>query len=80
MKIVLRVILIVAVLIVLLALSGVFYVLPETEQAIITQFGRTVGEPVTEAGLHLKLPLVQEVNRIEERVLEWDGPSSEMPT
>ncbi len=65
---------------VVLLLSGVAYVVPETEQVIITQFGKPVGEPITEAGLHFKIPFIQDVNPIEKRVLEWDGPSAEMPT
>jgi len=55
------------------------YVVQETEQVIITQFGDMVGEPVTEAGLHFKVPFVQQVNRIEKRFLPWDGPANEMP-
>lgn len=62
------------------ALANAFYVVGETEQAILTQFGKPVGEPVTAAGLKLKLPFVQEVNRIDKRALEWDGSPSDMPT
>lgn len=60
--------------------SGAVYTVGEVEQAIITQFGKPVGEPITTAGLKLKLPLIQEVNRIDRRVLEWDGNPSDMPT
>lgn len=63
-----------------IVLSGSFYTLKETETAVITQFGRPVGKPITEAGLHFKTPFIQTVNRIEKRVLEWDGPPNEMPT
>tara|TARA_R110002153_G_scaffold24148_5_gene77234 strand:+ start:1588 stop:2574 length:987 start_codon:yes stop_codon:yes gene_type:complete len=56
------------------------YTVNEVEQVIITQFGKPVGEPVTTAGLKLKLPFVQEVNAIDKRVLEWDGNPSDMPT
>ena len=56
------------------------YVVEETDQVILTQFGKPVGEPVTEAGLHFKIPFVQEVNRIEKRFLPWDGPANEMST
>jgi modulator of FtsH protease HflC len=63
-----------------LAVSGAIYVVPETEQVIVTQFGQPVGKPVKTAGLHMKVPFIQEVHRIEKRVLEWDGPSTEMPT
>lgn len=67
-------------IVVFLTVTGAFYVVPETEQIIITQFGQPIGEPVTTAGLKLKAPFIQEVNRIEKRILEWDGPSAEMPT
>ncbi|MBY6141863.1 protease modulator HflC [Leisingera daeponensis] len=60
--------------------SGSLYTVGEVEQAIITQFGKPVGKPVITAGLKLKLPIVQEVNRIDRRVLEWDGNPSDMPT
>jgi membrane protease subunit HflC len=56
------------------------YTVNEVEQVIITQFGKPVGEPVTEAGLKFKTPFIQEVNPIDKRVLEWDGPPSDMPT
>ena len=60
--------------------SASIYTVGEVEQAIITQFGKPVGAPITTAGLKVKLPLVQEVNRIDRRVLEWDGNPSDMPT
>ena len=56
------------------------YTVNEGEQVIITQFGKPVGEPILQAGLHFKMPFVQEVNRFEKRILEWDGPSTRMPT
>jgi membrane protease subunit HflC len=56
------------------------YTVRQTEQVIITQFGRPIGEPITEPGLHFKLPFVQEVNRIDKRYLAWDGPMVEMST
>lgn len=62
------------------AASGSFYTLPETQQAIITEFGKPVGQPVTNAGLHFKMPLTQEVNLIDKQILEWDAQRSEMPT
>jgi membrane protease subunit HflC len=56
------------------------YTVSEVEQAIITQFGKPVGEPVTTAGLKFKVPFIQDVNPIDRRVLEWDGNPSDMPT
>ncbi|MBM3973946.1 MAG: protease modulator HflC [Planctomycetes bacterium] len=65
---------------VLLVAGGAFYTVSERETVILTQFGAPVGEPVTEPGLHWKTPFVQEVNRIDKRVLEFDGPATQMPT
>ncbi len=62
-----------------LAVSSL-YTVSEVEQVIITQFGKPVGEPVTSAGLKVKVPFVQDVNAIDKRVLEWDGSPSDMPT
>ncbi len=64
----------------LLLLTGAVYSVRETEQVIITEFGKPVGEPIFNAGLHFKKPFIQKVNRIERRILEWDGQRTEMPT
>ena len=56
------------------------YTVNEVEQMIITQFGKPVGEPVTSAGLKVKIPFIQEINPIDKRILEWDGSPSDMPT
>jgi membrane protease subunit HflC len=56
------------------------YRVSESEQAIITQFGDPVGDPVTEPGLHFKMPFVQTVNSFEKRFLEWDGNPNQVPT
>jgi membrane protease subunit HflC len=66
--------------------AGSAYTVSETEQVFITEFGKPVGEPVNsrpdvnEAGLHFKKPFIQQVNRIEKRILPWNGPATEMPT
>lgn len=64
----------------LLVASAASYSVLETEQVIITEFGKPIGEPITEAGLHFKKPFIQDVNRIEKQILGWDGPRTEMPT
>ncbi len=56
------------------------YTVNQTEQVIVTQFGRPIGDPVTEPGLHFKLPFVQQVNSFDKRYLAWDGPMVEMST
>lgn len=61
-------------------LMSSIYTVSEVEQTIITQFGKPVGNPVTSAGLKIKMPFIQEVNPIDKRVLEWDGSPSDMPT
>jgi membrane protease subunit HflC len=69
-----------AVVIVLVVLYSAFYTLEEGWQAVIVQFGRPVGETVTEAGLHVKLPFIQDVRRFEKRLLVWDGDPNQIPT
>jgi len=61
-------------------LYSALYTLEEGMQAVVVQFGRPVGETVTEAGLHLKMPFVQEVLRFEKRILYWDGDPNQIPT
>jgi membrane protease subunit HflC len=70
------------VIIVLLGLvsTGAFYVVGEGEQVVITQFGRPVGDPIKDAGLRLKIPFIQTVNRFEKRILKWDGSPNQIPT
>ena len=67
-----------AVVIVMVAKSGL-YVVSEAEQAIVTQFGAPVGD-VKYAGLHFKLPVVQDVIRFDRRILKWDGDPNQIPT
>ena len=72
-------IIILAIVGVILLLSSL-YVVREPEQVIITQFGRPIGDPVTEPGLKIKTPIIQKVNRFEKRFLEWDGDPNQLPT
>ena len=64
----------------LLMLLDGFYILPEGRQAVITQFGAPVGQPVTEAGLKMKMPFLHRVRMFEKRILIWDGYPNEIPT
>ena len=71
----------VAVLLVGLFLVGSSaYIVSEFNQAVLTQFGEPVGEPITEPGLHFKIPFIQTANMFEKRFLEWDGFPNQVPT
>jgi len=67
-------------LILAVTLSSAAYVIDQSEQAIIVQFGEPVGEVVNEPGLHWKMPFIQEVRRYDKRLLDWDGDDSQIPT
>ena len=73
------IVLIIAVLIVIVVYSASYRV-REEHQALIVQFGRIVSKPVTEAGLHWKLPFIQDVRFFEKRLLTWDGDPEQIPT
>lgn len=57
-----------------------FFVLPEGQQAVVTQFGAPVGTPVTTAGLHLKTPFIQDVAYFSKKIQIWDGDPNQIPT
>ena len=61
-------------------LSSSIYTVNETQQVIVTQFGKPVGKPITTSGLKMKMPFVQTVHAFEKRFLEWDGDPNQIPT
>lgn len=67
-------------LLALVLLSDSVFIVDETKQVVITQFGNPVGKPITSPGLHTKLPLIQKTNFFDKRFLEWDGDANQMPT
>ena len=71
---------VVILLIVVLLLYNSAYVVNETEQVVITQFGRIVGEPIKDPGLKFKLPFVQKANFFPKNLLDWDGDPGQIPT
>jgi membrane protease subunit HflC len=73
-------ILVVVALLVVSLLGGAFFIVSETQQVVLTQFGRPVGEPITTAGVHFKVPFIQTANFFEKRFLEWNGDPNEVPT
>ncbi len=56
------------------------YIVKETEQVVITQFGRPIGNAITTPGIKLKMPFVHSINRFEKRFMEWDGDPNQIPT
>jgi membrane protease subunit HflC len=64
----------------IILLTNSFYVVDERVQAIITQFGEPVGDPIQNAGLHMKIPFIQKTHFFEKRILEWDGEPKQIPT
>ncbi|HAC15370.1 MAG TPA: protease modulator HflC [Bacteroidetes bacterium] len=80
MKRTVYILLIVVTFIAMLATFDSVYVVKETEQAILTQFGRPIGEPITEPGISMKMPFIQKVSYFDKRYLEWDGDANQVPT
>jgi membrane protease subunit HflC len=56
------------------------YVVDETEQVVVTQFGKVVGKPKTEPGLYFKIPFIQNATYFPKNLLEWDGDPGQIPT
>jgi len=71
---------IIGALVALIVLANSLYIVGMTEQVVVTQFGRPIGNAVKEPGLKVKVPFVQKVNVFDKRILEWDGNPSQIPT
>lgn len=68
------------VLALIVAVLDGFFILPEGQQAVVTQFGAPVGDPVVDAGLHVKTPFIQDVAYFSKKILIWDGDPNQIPT
>ena len=64
----------------LMLLSNGLYVVDETQQVVITQFGQPMGASITTPGLKFKMPFIQVANFFDRRFLEWDGDPNQVPT
>ena len=64
----------------LIIVGSAAFVVTETEQVIITRFGKPVGDPIITPGINFKIPLIEEANFFEKRFLEWDGDPNQVPT
>jgi len=74
------VIIVVVVLAIFVIFSGAAFVVNETEQVVITRFGKPARDAIKDAGLHFKLPFIEEANFFPKNLLEWDGEPGQMPT
>lgn len=70
----------IAIIIAISVVGSIFFIVDETQQAIVTQFGKPVGMPITTPGLHMKLPFIQNANYFDKRFLAWDGNPNQIPT
>jgi membrane protease subunit HflC len=68
------------VILVFITLVSAAFIVNETEQVIITQFGKPIGSPITDPGIHFKIPVIQKANFFDRRYLEWDGDKNQVPT
>lgn len=67
-------------IVILILAVGSIFILDETQQAIVTQFGKPVGGSRTNPGLHYKVPFIQKVQIFDKRYLKWDGDPNQVPT
>lgn len=72
--------LVIAIIVLLIGFRLCTFITYEYTQALIIQFGRPVGKPTVDAGLHFKKPFIQRVKYIDKRILEWDGDPNQIPT
>ena len=63
-----------------LIFGGAFYIVNESEQVVITQFGKPVGDPITTPGLKIKTPFLETANYFDKRFLAWDGEPKQVST
>ncbi len=75
-----RIAVIATILVALFLFAKPFYTVDETKQVIITQFGKPIGEAITDPGLHFKLPFIQNANYFPKNLLDWDGDPGQIPT
>ena len=64
----------------LLIVGGAFYIVNESEQVVITQFGKPVDDPITTPGLKIKKPFLETANYFDKRFLAWDGEPKQVST
>lgn len=71
---------IIIIAVILSVLMSGFYIVNETDQVVVTQFGKPVGKAITEPGIRFKIPFIQQTHYFDKRFLEWDGDPNQIPT
>lgn len=56
------------------------YTIDETEQVVVTQFGKVVGTAKSDPGLYWRLPFIQTTNYFPKNLQTWDGDPGQIPT
>ena len=72
--------LLIAVITIIAITSAAAFTVDQAEQVVVLQFGKPVGDPITEPGLHFKIPFIQELRRFDKRLIVWDGDPNQVPT
>jgi membrane protease subunit HflC len=67
-------------LVAVILITQSFYIVKETEQVVVTQFGKPIGKAKITPGLKIKVPFIQKTNYFEKRYMEWDGDPNQVPT
>ncbi len=68
------------ILLALLVASGAMFQVRQTQQALVLRFGAPVEGRglITEPGLHFKIPLIESVVKIDNRILDLESPKQEV--
>lgn len=74
------ILLLVAVIAAVLIFSASAFTVDQAEQVVVLQFGKPVGKPITQPGLHFKVPFIQDLRRFDKRLIVWDGDPNQVPT
>ena len=71
---------IITIIIAIFIIPSLVYTVDETEQVVVTLFGKAVGKPIVEPGLRWKIPIVHRINKFKKNLLDWDGDKGQVPT
>jgi modulator of FtsH protease HflC len=66
------------IIVALIIAYGTLFTVYQTRQALVVRLGQPVGAPITEPGLHYKLPLIDSVINIDKRILDLENPAQEV--